>query len=148
MPRRPPSPIFVPGSSILLVSGRDGELWLVPIWSPQPADFRFDCAVAGKKRKSKLKNSAAKCATVAQLEFPGKSFCSPTLIQCKEKFEKLISLLVNCVVRENKDVSQFNGFGNRRSINRRVSCSVWRKRGSTDYSYLFHCSTLSFRVKK
>ena len=32
-------------------------------------------------------------------------------LQCKEKFEKLISLLVKCVVLENEDVSQFNGFG-------------------------------------
>ena len=58
-----------------------------------------------KKLKNNLKNSAAKYATVAQLEF------RYTDLQCKEKFEKLISLLVKCVVLENKDVSQFNGFG-------------------------------------
>ena len=62
-------------ASILLVYVTDRELWLVPIWSPQIADFRFDCAVAGKKN---LKNSAAKCANVAQRLLLRNSSCSLT----------------------------------------------------------------------
>ena len=57
---------------------------------------------------------------------------------------------VKCVVLENKDVSQFNGFGKLfdKSLCFMVCLAKNRKTKHGLSLFVFHCSTLSFRAKK